>query len=437
MRKILRFTRREYLAAVKTKGFIIMLVMMPIMMGGSGIAMMLFSNQVDTTDRRVAVIDYSGRVAGVLQTAAETRNRQSVFDPESGKKVQPAWILEVVAPDRANPQAQRLELSDRIREGSLHAFLEIGADVFDLVGDPEDHRFRYHANNAAIDTFRNWSNNLINTHLRKTRMIEAGIEEQQTDHILAWIQVEPMGLVSVDEAGEIREARRTGEAEAMLLPLILFFLMFAMVMMGAMPLLQSTFEEKTQRIAEVLLGSLKPVQFMAGKVLGGLGVSLTGAAVYVGGGILFMGRLGLSNLIPFHIIPWFFTFLILEIVMMGSMLAALGSACNDPKDAQNLTFPAMLPVFLPMFILLPVLQEPNSGFATLLSLIPPFTPMLMLLREATPMAIPAWQPWAGLAGVLLFTVFMVWLGGRIFRVGILMQGGPPKLSNMIRWAFRG
>ena len=219
--------------------------------------------------------------------------------------------------------------------------------------------------------------------------------------------------------------------------MILFFLMFMMVMMGAMPLLQTTMEEKTQRIAEVLLGSLTPFEFMGGKVLGGLGVALTGTLFYLFGGILLVSKLGLGDFIPFDIIPWFLTFLILEIIMVGSMLAALGSACNDPKDAQNLTFPAMIPVMFPIFVFMPILQEPTSGFATWMSLFPMFTPMLMLLRKASPMDIPLWQPWVGLIGVMLFTVLSVWMGGRIFRVGILMQGGAPKISKIFRWAFRG
>jgi ABC-2 type transport system permease protein len=149
-------------------------------------------------------------------------------------------------------------------------------------------------------------------------------------------------------------------------------------------------------IAEVLLGCLKPHEFMAGKVLGGLAVSLTGAAVYVSGGVVMLNVAGLGAFVPLHIIPWFFTFLVLEIVMVGSYLAALGSACNDPKDAQNMTFPAMIPVFLPMFLAMPILQEPTSTFATVMSLFPLFTPMLMLLRKAAPVGIPAWQPWVGL-----------------------------------------
>ena len=289
-----------------------------------------------------------------------------------------------------------------------------------------------------MDPVRGWLNNVINNDLRKFRMSEAGIDIARADEILAWIQVEPLGLLSADAAtGEVREARKSSEAEAILVPLILFFLMFMMVMMGGMPLLSSTQEEKTQRIAEVLLGCLKPHEFMAGKVLGSLAVSLTGATVYVAGGLISLSAFGLVGYIPLRVIPWFFIFLVFEIVMVGSYLATLGSACNDPKDAQNLMFPAMIPVFLPIFLAMPILQEPTSPFATGISLFPPFTPLLMLLRKAAPNGIPAWQPWVGLAGVLLFTAFSVWIGGRIFRVAILIQGGPPKISKILRWAIRG
>lgn len=438
MRKLLRLAKREYLASVKTKGFIIMLVLMPVLMGGSGVAMYLLRNQVDTTDKKVAVLDRSGVIANVLLAAAKERNDTAVFDKESGKKIQPAYIFEIVSPDNTNPEGQKLELSNRIDDGDLHAFLDIGPNVLNLKGEKDTFLMTYHAKNAAMDNIRTWLNNTINNHLRLTRMKDAGLDDSQANEILTWIQVEAMGLVSVDEAtGEIQAARKASEAEALLVPMILFFLMFMMVMMGAMPLLQSTMEEKTQRIAEVLLGSLTPFEFMGGKVLGGLGVSLTGTLFYLSGGILLVSKMGMADFIPFHIIPWFLIFLIFEIIMVGSMLAALGSACNDPKDAQNLTYPAMIPVMFPMFVFMPILQEPTSGFATWMSLFPPFTPMLMLLRKAAPVDIPTWQPWVGLAGVLLFTVLAVWVGGRIFRVGILMQGGAPKIGKIFRWAFRG
>jgi len=87
--------------------------------------------------------------------------------------------------------------------------------------------------------------------------------------------------------------------------------------------------------------------------------------------------------------------------------------------------------------MMPVLKEPLSSFSTWVSLFPLFTPTLMLLRQSTPAVLPMWQPWVALLGVLVFTVLFVWAGGRIFRVGILMQGKPPRLMDILRWAIRG
>jgi ABC-2 type transport system permease protein len=437
MRKILRIAKREYKTSVRTKGFIIALVLMPVMMGGSGLAMYLFQGQVDTRDKKVIILDQSGIVADVILRAVEARNAAEVMDEETGKKVKPAWIFEQVETDPSDALAQRLELSDRVRNGGLHAFLEIGPNVKHPQTDWETARIAYYAQNAAIDNIRGWLAGPINTYLRRARLEEAGVEAEKAEAALFWLEVAPLGLVSLDETGQIQEAKRSSEAQAILAPLILFFLFFMMIMMGAMPQLQSVMEEKSQRIAEVLLGSIKPFEFMAGKVLGGLAVSLTAATVYVIGGVFIMRRLGLADFVPFQILPWFFAYLVLAIVMFGSMLAALGATCNDAKDAQNLTFPAMIPVFIPMFLLMPILQEPTSSFATALSLFPPFTPMLMLLRISAPVGIPMWQPWVGLIGVILFALLSIWTGGRIFRMAILMQGQPPKLSSILRWAVRG
>ena len=194
-------------------------------------------------------------------------------------------------------------------------------------------------------------------------------------------------------------------------------------------------ENVTKTFGEVKAVDRVSLNVPQGSIYGFIGPNGSGKTTTLR--IIMLNITGLGAWIPVRVIPWFFAFLVLEIVMVGSYLTALGSACNDPKDAQNLTFPAMIPVFLPMFLAMPILREPTSAFATGMSLFPPFTPLLMLLRKAAPTGIPAWQPWAGLVGVILMTVFSVWMGGRIFRVAILMQGGPPKLSRILRWAIRG
>jgi ABC-type Na+ efflux pump permease subunit len=438
MRRILWLARREYLTSVRTKSFILALVIAPVMMSGSGIAFALLKDRVDTTDKKVAVVDRSGIVAEGLVEAAEQRNSSSVYDEETGEKIRPAYIMEIVEPNQLDPDAQRLELSNRIRWGELHAFVDIGPEVLHPGENTEAHSIAYHARNAAIDDLRGWLGWPINSQLRKARLIESGADESAIDEALSWISVNAMGLVSVDEkTGAVQGARQSSKAEAFLGPVIMMMLMFLMVMMSAVPLLNAVMEEKSQRIAEVILGSAKPFEFMAGKLIGGIGVSLTGSIVYVVGGIIAVKYMGWDEYIPYHVLPWFFTFMVSTIIMMGSVFIALGAACNNVKDAQSLTFPAMLPVIIPMFIMMPVAKEPLSGFSTWMSLIPPFTPTLMLLRLTSPMDIPSWQPWVGLAGLLIITVIAVWAGGRVFRVAILMQGTPPKVGNILRWTLRG
>ena len=437
MRKILRIARREYIAAVHTKGFIIGLVIGPIVMGGGFIALALFKDRVDTDQKVMALLDHSRLVAEAVVEAARVHNDEYLFD-ESGKQIRPAYKIEVLEPDLEEPGAQKLELSNRVRNGSLHAFIEIGPEVLHPGEDPEASRIAYHAENAALDDIRGWIEQPINGRLRELRLVEAGVDVASVSDLFSWIRSEPMGLLSQDEAsGGIKDAQRSSEARAFGVPFFVVMIMFLITMMGALPLLQAVMEEKNQRIAEVMLGSVRPFQFMMGKVLGGVGVSMTASVVYIGGGVYAFKHFGLGDQIPFSLVAWFFVFMFLNIVMLGSILASLGSTCNDAKEAQSVTMPAMTPLMVPMFLIVPIATQPASTFATGLSLIPIFTPIVMTLRLSTPATIPAWQPWTGLAGVIAFAILAVWAGGRIFRVAILMQGKPPHLPSMIRWALRG
>ncbi len=438
MRKVLILAKREYNTAVRTKGFIIGLLLAPVFMGGSGIVFALMKDKVDLSDKHIAVIDHSGLMTEYLTRAVEERNKSEIYNPETGEQVKPAYYVEFINPDTSDIFQQKLDLSNEVRSKKLHAFIEIGPEILHPAEDPVKSSIKYYSENSALDVVRDWFSGSINNRIRELRIKELNIDDKSVNDLFNWINLEGLGLISVDKkTGAMQDARKIGVAETIIIPYIMVFLMFMMLMMSAIPLLTAVMEEKMNRIAEVLLGSVTPFEFMMGKILGSIAVSLTASAVYVIGGIIMASQLGVGNMIPFKIIPWFFVFLILNIVMVGSGMAALGSACNDNKDAQSLQFPAMLPIILPLFIMMPVIQEPLSNFSTILSLLPPFTPLLMLLRMATPVSIPVWQPVLGLVGVILFSVLSVWAGGRIFRTCILMQGQKPKLGNLIKYIVRG
>ncbi|MHB1308807.1 MAG: ABC transporter permease, partial [Limisphaerales bacterium] len=434
MRRTLRIALREYVTSVCTKGFLLGLVLAPVLMCGGLIGVAVTQRQASATDRTVAVVDFSGVVARALANAAETRNQAERQKTSPGS----IYRVELVEPDRGQPEAQRLALSDRVRAGELHAFVEIGAQVVNPSSNSPDARVRYHARNPAMDDLRNWLGGPLNDQLRHARLVAAGIDPVSVTNLFAWVGIEGMSLVDRDaKTGVVKSAARQNEAAAVGVPMAVAMLAMLLVMMGSAPLLQSVMEEKTQRIAEVMLGAVTPGELMLGKLLGGVGVSLTAMIVYLAAASFTLGSLALTESVPLTFIPWFVAFVLGAILFYGAAAAALGSVCSDAKDAQQLQLPIMMPVMIPMFLMLPVIKEPQSAFAAGLSLFPPFTPLLMLVRMSTPGGVPAWQAWVGLAGLLACTAFALWLGGRIFRVGILMQGKLPRFAEMVRWGFRG
>ena len=150
-----------------------------------------------------------------------------------------------------------------------------------------------------------------------------------------------------------------------------------------------------------------------------------------------LNKYGLADRIPLTVYAWFIVYQILAVVMYGSLYIAVGAACTDMRETQSLMWPIMVLAMLPIFVALGVIREPNSNFAFWASLFPPITPMLMLARQSVPPGIPVWQPALGVVVVLLATLACVYAAGRIFRVGILMQGKGAKVGDLVRWVVRG
>jgi ABC-2 type transport system permease protein len=447
--RILTIAKRDYIATVRTKAFLFGLVVAPILFGGGSIGMSLIKNKPDTADRRIAVVDHTGVVGAALVRAAGEKNRKELFDKKTGQQIAPRYTFELVPPAAANPQEQLLALSDRVRRRDLAAILEIGANavhppqIDDAKSESNENDnpaagVSYYTNTGGLDELRNWLNGPVNDGVRSARLRELGIDVTHLQGLTISVPITRMGLVERDPAtGRIEEAHKRGELESFFVPFSVAIILAMIVMVGSAPMLQNVTQDKSQRIVEMLLGTVTPLELMAGRVLGSVGVSITSSLLYVAGGILAVNAMGLSGLLPLSILPWFYVYLLADVVMLCAFAAALGAACSTPQDAQNLAIVLLTPCLIPMFTLVTVLRQPNGMVATVLSLIPPFTPILMLLRQAIPNGVPAWQPWVGLAGVLAFTLATVWAASRIFRVAILMHGKPPKLSELVRWAVNG
>jgi ABC-2 type transport system permease protein len=449
--KVFTIAKRDYIATVRTKAFVFGLVVAPMIFGGGSIAMSLMKTRPDLRDRHIAIIDHSGAVAEPLVAAATAKNDRELYDKRTHEQLVPRYVFEVIPP-AADPKEQLLALSNRVRHKELVAFLEVGKFALRPVKPSDDAapgpglasktdpdtRVSYYTNASGIDEMRGWLSGPINDGVRLARLAQLGIDIKNNKELLTSAPIEGLSLLERDpRTGAVQEARKRGELEGFFVPFAVAMILAMIVMVGSAPMLQNVTQDKSQRIVETLLGSASPLELMSGKVMGSVGVSITSSLLYVAAGVLAVNALGIAGMLPLTLIPWFYVYMLADVVMLCAFAAALGACCSTPQDAQNLAVVLLMPCMLPMFMLVTILRQPNGLFATAMSLVPPFTPILMLLRQATTAGVPMWQPWVGLIGVTLFAIATVWAASRIFRVAILMQGKPPQLAQLLRWAWKG
>ncbi len=437
MHKMWVIALREYRATVKTKTFLIMMGMMPVFMLGSVIVQSFMKGRVEVSDKKIGVVDHSGKMLETLREAVRKRNETGIFDEESGKQTEPRYQLLEVPPASGNADEQLLELSERVRNKELFAFIWIDRDILADGDASSGSGLRYYSNRPTYRNIHRWLAGIVTMRVTGVRLAEAHIDREVVARAMKPVTIEKLGLFSRSESGEIQPAQEVDETRVFLTAIGLIMLLWMSLVVTVTPLLNSVLEEKMQRIAEVLLGSVSPFDLMLGKLTGYVMVAITLVAVYLVGGYFVADHFGYGDAVPFHLLGWFLVFQSLAIVMFGSMFLAAGSCCNDFKEAQNLVLPIWLPMIVPFFFLSTILKHPDSLFSTLLSLFPPATPMLMLLRMSIPPGVALWQPIVGVVGTLLTTLLCVWAAGRVFRVGLLLQGKSPKISDLLRWAVRG
>jgi len=446
MNRMLLVAKRDYVASVRSKPFLFGLILAPILACSGFLVVGLMKVKPDLQPRRIAIVDRTGVAAAAIVEAAAEKNGKEMFDKKSGKQLTPRYDFETVAPDDADPNAQRLRLSDRVRRREIFAFLDVGRDALhppkprDDADEkvPESSRVNYYSNAGGIDETRMWISGPVSDGLRRVRLAQLGVDHSHFADALAATTVQSMSLIRRDEGtGKIEKARKKGETEAFMVPFVLVMLLMMIVLASAGPMLGGVAEDKMQRVYEMLLASATPFELIVGKVAAAVALSLTSSVFYVAGGLVVLSAMAEMGLAPLTVLPWFLVYLVADVMVLCGLAAALGAACSSPNDAQHLAILLFMPVMLPMFVIMPVIQQSNGALATALSFFPPFTPMVMLVRQAMPGGVPNWQPWVGLVGVLLWTYATTWAAARIFRVGILMQGKTASYADLCRWAVRG
>ena len=236
------------------------------------------------------------------------------------------------------------------------------------------------------------------------------------------------GGVEQEESEGLREIR------AQIIPMAFMMLLWIAVFTSSQHLMMSTIEEKSNRVMEVLLSAVSPFQLMAGKIIGHGFVGLLIMSIYSGLAVISLVSLTLMNLIDVVDLAFLFVFFIMAYFMIASIMAAVGSAVTDIREANTLITPVMFVVMIPLMLWLPISQAPNGGLATVCSYIPPAIPFVMILRVASDEGVkPLWEIPLTIVWGFACVLGMVWMAAKVFRVGVLMYGKPPSPVQLIKW----
>ncbi len=321
------------------------------------------------------------------------------------------------------------------KNGSLFAYFVIGPNPLD-----SNDGFKYVSNNRTDQDLKDWIARLSTDEIEKQRFARENIDQDVARRIQAPVHFDEK---QIDEHGQEKEVS-TKDIIRQWAPLVFVYLLWVSIFTIAQLLLTNTIEEKSNRIIEVLLSSISPLELMTGKILGiaatGLTTIVCWVAFFLVGLKLAPRFLDLSADVDLTILisdPSFLlsfvVYFLLGFLLYASMMVGIGSACNSIKEAQNLMSPVMVLLMLPLLAMMPVGQDPNGALARVLSFIPPFTPFVMMNRAAGPPE--TWEYVATTALLLVSVVLAFFAAAKVFRVGILMTGKPPKMGEIFRWVF--
>jgi ABC-2 type transport system permease protein len=434
MNKILVVTTAEYLRAVRSKAFLIGVIVMPLLMGGGLIAMAVAESSKDVRERHFSVVDGTGELLPVIEGRLAERNAAL---GEGDEQTEARWVLE---PPPALEGDERLDvaLSERVEAGELLGFLMVGRDL--MAPEGGDRTLAWHTDSPTSDDLPDWLEWNLNDTLRHERLSREGIDAELATRLSRRENISTLGPVTLDASGEVEQDSEFDQIARVGVPIALVMLMFMLVMMSTPALMNNVLEEKMQKIAEVLVSSVTPFELLMGKLLSAVGMSLTLAVLYLGGALVFLNS---TDSIPHQILDavtpgvlaWFLVFLLLCLIIDGAIFSALGAACTEMQDAQTLMMPAMIVLVAPMMFLGPLIQSPDGTLARVLTFIPPLTPVVLFLRINVPPGAELWEVLLALGLCLVFTWYCVKAAGKIFRIGVLSQGQAPSYRKLVSWIF--
>ncbi len=414
--------QREYLARVRSKSFLILTLLMPALMAGTVIIPAKLAEMKSGGLHRIVVVANNPEIAAaVKQQLLETASAPAA-PSELGQPAPESYAVGIAT----NPtEAERNLLLRQVTDGKIDGFLWLSDEAL------AQHKVTFLSKSAADFQQSHELQNAVTTALAKHRLAEKGMSGPEVEALLTPIDLETVHIEKGKEG--------VSGAVIFLTAVAMVMLLYVVVLIYGVTVMRSVIEEKNSRIMEVLLSSVTAKELLAGKILGVGAVGLTQILIWIVFALAFSvpGAMTAKSFVSEIHIPtigiiFFGVFFLLGYFLYSAMYAAIGSMVTTDQEAQQMQWPAMVPIILSVFLMNPVLQDPNSQLSFWLSIVPFFAPILMMVRVLVEQP-PAWQLALCLALMLATIYGLLSLSSRIYRIGILMYGKRPTLPELRRW----
>lgn len=423
--------KREYMTKVRNKSFILMTFLTPIIM----ICLFLFvgylSNINNETLRTIYVLDEMGNVSEVFETSEHT-----IYNHLSGVDLETAKTL-------ANQE-------------NAYGLLHIPKMAIETVSNS----IKFYSEESPSLSLISSLESKIESKLSKLKLQSEGVD-------LALIEASKMVVDINQESFEGVKTSKVGSVMKLIFGGLAGYLLFMFIIVYGNMIMRSVIEEKTSRIIEVIISSVKPIQLMLGKIIGTSLAGITQFTIWLvlGGVIMFaasaifgfeMSQTPQQELVnktlqnpesidkvqlvinEFYSLPIanlaiaFILFFIGGFLLFSSLYAAIGAAVDNETDTQQFMLPIILPLILAIYVgVFTVIEDPHGTISTVFSFIPFTSPVVMLMR--IPFGVPLWQQLVSFLILMVTFVFIVWFAAKIYRVGILMHGKKPTYRELFKW----
>ena len=441
MKKMFVVMKREYLQAVRKKMFIIMTLLFPFLMAGIMVLPGLMMTR-GMGQKRIAVLDGTGQ----LKEAFAKPNEKEKVDPnEEARKAMTSG-----GRNRDLPSQIEIEYHDMAKanmdQSSKSYFERLSRDkdapdkvegVFVVPATAianQDTRLTYYSRSATDLITQERLARLANRSLQRLRLTANGIEASKVENLLQDLTLD---AVQLSRTGE----KKTGGELNFLVAFIFGALLILPSFVYGQETMRGIVQEKTDRVVEVLISSVTPVELLTGKILGVAAVGLTQIFVWLtmigvvgayGAATLALADVNITQFVRPAVFVYFFVYFILAYLTYVCVYAIAGAVCNSEKEAQQFIMPIMMLMMAPWFLMMPIVMNPDAPFAVAFSLSPVFGPITMFVRTLVTEP-PVWH--IALSFVISIATIAVffWVTAKIFRVGILSYGKRPTIPELWRW----